>query len=49
MLLGRCLDADFDPGLQSDVSAGVEVFFEEGFLLIVFYHRTVPEDQPKTE
>ena len=49
MLLRRCLDADFDPGLQSDVSAGVEVLLKEGFLLVVFYHRTVPEDQPTTE
>ena len=49
MLLGRCLDAYFDSGLQSDVPAGVKVFLEEGFLLVVFYHRAVPEDQPATE
>ena len=49
MLLRRCLDADFDPRLQSDVSAGVEVLLKKGFLLVVFYHRAVPKDQPATE
>ena len=46
LLLRSCLDADLDPGLKDDVSAGVEVLLKKGFLFVVFYHGTVTKDQP---
>ena len=46
LLLRSCLDADLDPGLKDDVSAGVKVLLKKGFLFVVFYHGTVTKDQP---